>query len=302
MIDNFLGKDWAEKFLDNSVKDRLPFNYADLVVFAGSPEWRGRRISSLYNFILDNNTPTIFLGLGAGSTNSLPLDSNNLSSKEIQVFKNAKLITCRDCTATQINNELNLFVNNLPCPALFSSKNNKKIDKVQKIALIYGTDKATKSNNVSKTTYDYMIKLYTHMLKKYKNIEFSFVAHYIDELSYFESDFPDYQLFYSYDSKDYLDIYNNYDLVIGYRVHGIGISASLGIPGIMIAHDSRSRTVNGFNAEIINVNDSLEIADNLISTTIDTIQEKNSLLLEHKNFWKQKYINLLNNSIVQNHK
>lgn len=38
MIDNFLGRDFIEKFRDNSVKDRKPLDYADLVVFAGSPE------------------------------------------------------------------------------------------------------------------------------------------------------------------------------------------------------------------------------------------------------------------------
>ena len=44
MIDNFLGKDFIEKFRDNSVKDRKPMNYTDLVVFAGSPEWIGRKL------------------------------------------------------------------------------------------------------------------------------------------------------------------------------------------------------------------------------------------------------------------
>ena len=133
-IDNLLGKDWAEKFLDNSVKDRLPFNYADCVVFAGSPEWRGRRLSKLYEFIYNNNLPTIFLGLGAGSKRSLPLNKETLSDLEIQVFKSAKLISCRDCSSEKYtsDNELKLKVYNLPCPALFSSINEKTITSVKK--------------------------------------------------------------------------------------------------------------------------------------------------------------------------
>ena len=75
--------------------------------------------------------------------------------------------------------------------------------------------------------------------------------------------FPDIDINYSYDSKDYIDIYNKFDLVIGGRVHGIGMSASLGIPGIMIKHDSRSSTTDGFLATSINigtsVNDIVEI-------------------------------------------
>mgnify|MGYP002311925951 CR=1 FL=1 len=30
------------------------------------------------------------------------------------------------------------------------------------------------------------------------------------------------QIFYSYDSKEYADIYDHFDLVVGGRVHGIG--------------------------------------------------------------------------------
>ena len=62
MIDNFLGKDFIEKFRDNSVKDRKPMDYTDLVVFAGSPDWIGRRLKKLYTEILNNKIPTIFLG------------------------------------------------------------------------------------------------------------------------------------------------------------------------------------------------------------------------------------------------
>ncbi|MBA1433147.1 MAG: hypothetical protein FAF04_06050 [Epsilonproteobacteria bacterium] len=64
LIDNLVGKDFIEKFLDNSVKERPHMDYADMVVFAGSPEWRGRRLTKLYQEINTYDIPTIFLGLG----------------------------------------------------------------------------------------------------------------------------------------------------------------------------------------------------------------------------------------------
>lgn len=138
------------------------------------------------------------------------------------------------------------------------------------------------------------MKAYKHILKSYGNeYEIEFIAHYIDELTHFQTDFPNQKIKYSYDSKDYLDIYSQYDLVIGYRVHGIGISASMAIPGIMIAHDSRSQTVKGFKASVLNVGESFDTVEHLIDKKINFIAQENKTLIDHKQQYKNIYHELI---------
>lgn len=298
MIDDFLGRDFIEKFKDNSVKDRKAMNYADMVVFAGSPEWVGRRLKKLYSEILINEIPTIFLGLGTGSKNPLEYTEKYFNNTEKEVFeKYTKIITVRD------ENTLNAFksfefASYLPCPALFSSKTNNKIKNVKKIGLIYSTVNAEGGNNVSLETYKFLLKFYQELLNIYSyKYEFEFVSHYIDELSEFKKDFPNKQIKYSYDSKDYLDIYSKYDLVIGYRVHGIGMCASLGIPGIMISHDGRSKTVKGFLADEIFIDMTFLEIRKIVENVILNIESKSQKLLEHKEKTKNDYLELFSKYI-----
>ncbi|MDB1122448.1 polysaccharide pyruvyl transferase family protein [Vibrio algarum] len=293
-VDNALGKDFIEKFNDNSVKDRLPMDYADMVIFAGSPEWRGMRTQKLYSSILEYNLPTLFLGLGTNG--KFEFNESAFSKDEMAVFKKAKVVTCRDQNTTDGLSDVSAKF--LPCPALFSSPTESLVKKVKRIGLIYGTNNSAKNNNVSKETYEYLMQIYNRIITEFgSDYEIEFVAHYIDELSEFKKDFPEQKLRYSFDSKDYLDIYSQYDLIIGYRVHGVGMCASMGIPGIMIAHDPRAVTVKGFKAKIHNVGEGEE---KLIATTkdlINNIEELSSELLEHKKETKQKYLQLFSQNL-----
>ncbi|GAA4494213.1 polysaccharide pyruvyl transferase family protein [Pseudaeromonas paramecii] len=288
-IDNLLGKDFLEKFLDNSVKDRLPMDYADMVVFAGSPEWRGLRMTKLYRSIREYQLPTLFMGLG--TSGKFTFDDRHFTADEQAVFKAAKLITCRD---TDTKESLQpLPVHQLPCPALFSSPTQQQVKEVKRIGLIYGTKSAVACNNVSEHTHDYLMQIYRHILARYgDSYEIEFVAHYIDELSPFPQDFPGQTLRYSFDSKDYLEIFGRYDLVIGHRVHGIGISASQGIPGIMIAHDPRAVTVKGFQAAMVPVGAPLAELEQLIDERLADIGRFSQALLEHKAATQTRYLDL----------
>ncbi|MFH7585824.1 polysaccharide pyruvyl transferase family protein [Oceanimonas smirnovii] len=294
MIDNKLGKDFIEKFLDNSVKDRAPMDYADMVVFAGSPEWRGRRTRKLYDSILEFNLPTVFLGIGTSGPFSF--NDEHFSPEEQKVFREAQLITTRD--KNTLEGLQPLKAQHLPCPALFSSKRTKIVKNVKRIALMYGTNSAVASNNVSEKTYQYMMEVYNRILADFgAEYEIEFVSHYIDELSPFKRDFPNQPVRYSYDAKDYLDVYDRYDLVIGYRVHGIGISASLGIPGIMLSHDERSVTVKGFEAELVNIGTDYSIFKENIKATISNIEAKSTALQKHKDETREKYLSLFREHI-----
>ena len=98
---------------------------------------------------------------------------------------------------------------------------------------------------------------------------------------------------HSYDSKDYLDIYKKFDLVIGPRVHGIGMSASMGIPGILIAHDMRGDTGKGFMAKIIRDDEPYHNIHDIIRGIVKNIESYNKELINHKNVIGQKYIRIL---------
>lgn len=297
IIDGLLGKNVLEKFLDNSVKEYNPMDYADLVVFAGSPEWRGKRTIKLYRSIVEYQIPTLFLGIGLGAGGQFSFTDQYFSKDEQYVFNHAKLITARDRYASE--NLQPLSVHQLPCPALFSSTQEKTVKQVKKVGLIYSTNKAANGNKISTDTYHYMMKMYQQLLEKFgEYYEFEFIAHYIDELSEFKNDFSDSRLHYSYDSKDYLDIYNQFDLVIGCRVHGIGISASMGIPGMMIAHDNRSDTVQGFCAELIKVGDDFSKIIGTFNKMVAGIESYSLSLQKHKMETAKKYFSLLQNCLL----
>lgn len=235
--------------------------FIDLAVFAGTPSWSGKRSKEFYDIILKDNIPSVYLGIGMAN------EPIHLENYEKKVLKNALLISAREKYTENFLKEYNAKF--IPCPALFSSKINREVCEVKKIGLIYAISKTNKFNNINISASNYMNNLYKEILKKYSfQIEIEFIAHYIEEIPEFYKNYPEEIIRYSYDSKDYLDIYSNYDLVIGSRVHGIGISASLGIPGIMIGHDGRANTVKGFLADIItdktDLNEALEIINNTI--------------------------------------
>jgi len=286
---SFKGKRKLESFFrigfwDNSFKDEMSLDFIDYVIFAGSPEWMGRKLLPLYEKLFKYEKSIIYLGIGSGEK----LNFNEIKSPYIDVLKKARLITVRDLMTYELLKPLNPYY--LPCPALFSSVYEKEIKELKKIGLIFATDKAVVNNKVSKETYQYILNLYNLLIENY---ECEIVCHYIDELPDVYKHFGNIKVYYSYDSKDYLDIYKKFDLVIGPRVHGIGISASMGIPGILISHDQRGDTGKGFLANIIDIDTPIEDIIEIINVTSANIEKINSNLLEYKKVSKENYIHLL---------
>ena len=118
------------------------------------------------------------------------------------------------------------------------------------------------------------------MIEKY---DCELVCHYIEELDYINEDFPGVVYNYSYDSSSYFSIYGKFDMVIGCRVHGIGISASLGIPGVAINHSIRSDTVKNMGAELIDIKTSdIMEAISIIEKLSNKIVEASKRLKKNK--------------------
>ncbi len=290
---NFKGKGIISEIFrignyDNSWKDDMRAENIDLALFAGSPEWYGNRLKNMYKVIKEADIPTIFLGLGAGSSEIF--DPSESVVRE--VLSKALIITTRDKYTEKLLKEFDAIY--VPCPAFLAAKSNRKVERVTKIGLIYATNETLKGNNVSKRMHDYLIPLYLQLAKEFR---VGIVCHYVDEIDKAIQELPGIDIYYSYDSKDYVDIYNQFDLVVGGRVHGIGISASLGIPGIMIKHDERSSTTDGFLAKSIQVGTDYQEVKALIQDMSAYIGRYSENLLEHKENVMQMYVNLLRDKL-----
>lgn len=84
-------------------------------------------------------------------------------------------------------------------------------------------------------------------------------------------------------------------------VHGIGVAASLGIPGIAIAHDSRGSTTKGFLADIVPIGTDLESIYRIIDHSAVTIREKSIALQKHKEETMTQYKQLVASALKSPH-
>ena len=286
---NFKGKGILQELFrighfDNSFKDDMELSDISFVLFAGSPEWYGNRLIPLYSAIEKNNLPTIFFGLGSGDSSSFEKAIPEVK----RVLSKSLFISTRDHSTEELLKDYGARY--IPCPAFLSADRNHLVKNISKIGLIYATDRTVKGNNVSRQMHEYILQLYPEIMKYY---EVGIVCHYIDELEQARSEFPNADIYYSYDAKDYADIYDNFDFVVGGRVHGIGMSASLGIPGLMIKHDARSDTTDGFLADFVYSSTSVDETMEKLKKNLDQVESQSARLLHHKKEVMEQYASLL---------
>jgi hypothetical protein len=277
---------------DNSLKRYMDAGFIDLVVFAGTPEWSNYRCLPLYEMINQYGLPALAIGVGLRNENDNPMIKDAIGRFKLLTVRSPDLIE-------QISEREAIY---LPCPSIAAATaaQEKTIKAVKKVALIYSGDNSRSVlwNCVSTETYAYLKGLYDRLLQEYsEDFEFSVVCHYCDELPYAIADFPKVDCLYSFDAKDYFDIYNNFDLVIGCRVHGLGICASMGIPGIGIAHDFRSGTLQGFLADVATIDTDYQTVFEMFDKAVGAISEKNRELLAHKNKVVRAYTDLIDGAI-----
>lgn len=282
-------------FWDNSIKFDSDMSFADMAVFAGTPEWWDMRCVNFYEHIINNRLPTMFLGLG--SIGELyPCVREVLSHTELLTFRDEKFLSSPELKP--------YHALALPCPAMQAAKigREKRISEVKHIGLVFGVNQkeAVVWNCVPDDTYNFLQKFYKKFIRKYrKDCKISVVCHYIDELA------PAYRIFaddgvdilYSYDSRDYLDIYADFDLVISPRVHGCGIAASLGIPSISIVHDDRGTTTKGFLSEVFDIT----VSDDELFAAVERMRQNiaslNDKLITHKKKVFDRYVELVRDNL-----
>ena len=201
--------------INNSWSSDHDIEFFDYVIFAGTPEWQGFMVSPITESLLNAKKKPIIFYLGIGMFEHLKDKSfDDLFDIDKRILNLAKLITVRDSDTKKLLEPVKAKL--FPCPAIFSSENHTKRTKLKKIA--FSSQSLTGYQPIDKTTYQYSRKLLDMLSKNY---DVSIVGHYVNDIyAWKDLGFP---VLYSYDSNDYFDIYNNFDLTITTRVHGAGI-------------------------------------------------------------------------------
>ena len=140
---DFRGKGLINSFIrlgsaDNSFKSGMTTNGINLVIVAGSPGWYGKYTSPLYDLVGRNKIPIAFIGIGSHHIDPQSMPGFLSRFGFCDTLSTAQLITVRDTTTEHALERFGVF--RLPCPALFFSTVERKISKVNRIALIYSTD------------------------------------------------------------------------------------------------------------------------------------------------------------------
>lgn len=287
---------------DNSFKIYFTEKFIDWIIIAGSPGWFTLDSKPLYNYALKHEIPLIFLGIGS------PNPDLKIPKITYKALKKSILRTVRDNSTKILLENLGFSAVLLPCPAFFASSFEKRINKVKKVGLVFSSYNSTINNRISKNTFKKLLELYSSLIKfiNVSGLEVAFITHYIDELydfktnNYFKINIP---IYYSYDAKEYIKIYNEFDVIVTFRLHGAILSASLGIPSIYLSHDYRGEAINLLKGiqkikiltDTINFSEILKLFENLI----DKIDEINIKLIQQKIFFKEKYKRLLKPILVE---
>lgn len=282
-------------FFDNSVKPNRDYSYVDWVIFAGTPEWSSGRMCDLYSAIIRYQLPVIILGVGGNAD----LYCENFR----EVIQKSKLFTVRSESTLKAVEKQGFSASLMPCPALLCAPTvwEKTIIKVKRIGLIFHAtrDDSVIWNGFSAQAYAFMMSLFQQVITDYgETHEISLVCHYIDEVAVARAAFPDLNVAYSHDAADYFEIYSTYDLVIGPRVHGVGVAASMGIPGIAISHDQRGSTTAGFLADILDINDDPEASRTTVRQVIEAAPAKSAQLREHKAQTMERYVEMVREAMA----
>lgn len=212
----------------------------DYVIFAGTPEWTGGiRSGKLHDYILRQNVRCSFLGVGLGS----PEEPNETLARVLQ--ERTDVFVARDTFAFNTASSANIPTERCSCPAILSCQTaTQRPAQPRRIGMVLQSDK-TLWHSIPTKVRTYLIQQFKILSAHYEPV---YIAHYLDDLALAKS--LNLPCRYSFRAEDFESLYEDCDLVISTRVHGAGIAASLGIPSILISHDGRAETGQGFGAII----------------------------------------------------
>ncbi|MCK7510199.1 MAG: hypothetical protein MZV70_43275 [Desulfobacterales bacterium] len=196
---------------------------ADYMIIAGSPEWRiGGRMEALFRFVLENSVPCAFLAVGAGSGARSAWTAIRMNCCAEFWGAPGELVTVRDENAGLA---LGAYGPKLPpCTALFAAKSNRLRTGPGVVGLVF-QNCTQRFNSVSPATHAQLVGQYRKIMERHGSCRV--ICHTATDFTAALQAFPGADIRYSALAEDYEGIYDACDFVIGPRVHGSGMAASL---------------------------------------------------------------------------
>lgn len=278
----------APKF-DNSIRTDMDLSAIDAVVFAGTPEWFGVMVRPLVNRIARRKVPVAYLGLGVFEKTSAQ-SYEQIPAEDRECLEGAKVVTVRDQTTAALLAPLS--PSRLPCPALFAAEQARHRSgpaQGRKLRIALSMQGCAESNGQRMETesFEFAKALFARLAERY---DCQLVCHYIEDLTELRALFGgSMEMLYAYDPRDYMDLYDSFDLTVTTRVHGAGLCASLGIPSLVIGHSARSSTAEGFLSELIDPSTvSLDEAVRRVESF--AVAKKSAALITHKQKSQDAYL------------
>jgi hypothetical protein len=272
--------------IDNSITCQNDLDFFDIFLFAGSPEWYGKRFKKLFPKILESKLDILMLGIGCGDT------KYKFSANEKRIIKKAKLITTRDYKAYEVITEISKNpVYCLPCPSIFSARSFKDVTGGGKIGVCIQSDTPDTIHKIDLKSYNRIVKMINRLIKEGYDVEL--ILHYASEYDRFQQ-FKSI-INYSMNTEDYHAIYRKFDLVISSRLHGGLFAYANGIPAILINDDKRCIGASNEVKHFI-----YKDADKICTGCIESIDfnEWIKYIIKNINTKKSTYLKLLKEVLI----
>ncbi len=226
---------------DNSFGPHNDINFFDAVVFCGSPGWFGGRLHGLYEKLSTFHGQVLFLGIGASNR------AVKLSKTEVDVLRSAAVVTVRDeYLHGELTNRYGIECEWITCPAFLAAPSTVEPDPTSKIGLVYTAAHTNRGHRVSAEHEALQNAIFHRVIEQHPDTEV--VCNYYDEVDTAATLFGRERVRYAFDALDYPSLMGEYRYVVSSRVHGCGISSSVGVPNILLGHDRRAATVAGFGS------------------------------------------------------
>jgi len=271
---------------DNDLDYNLKF--IDYIIFAGTPQWLLVN-EKIYEYAMKNNIHMSLIGVG--NSNKHP-DWGHLEDLLDRISKSEliDIATTRDRSAYDRLNEYGIKSDILPCPAgLCSRCNGPMIDKPKQYYCLSFTDInpyiVNGNNFIIYQYYDLCKWIVSYLLTNAKQEEIKVIAHSVIDIDIAKRLFPNIDILYSSNYRDYYTWYSNCKLFIGNRVHGSICALSHRSPAIFIGTDERSGTLAVYNE---------------LTPAIRTIDGNPSNLCNKLDEIKNQLSGMINNFIVYN--
>jgi hypothetical protein len=255
----------------------LGTKYIDHVVFAGTPEWN-RECLDMYRAIAKYDIPFSFLGVGGRACaaemvyNASGLGTYVPGLLNKKVYGKAKVRIVRDQLA-----KASLYNSTLVCCPSFFANDCLDLEPRGKLrrAAVSWQDGSVRVCGVRNSL---LVEAITELAEKHN---LPAICHSYDD--FVSASHRGLKTIYSSHFEDFFDIYKEFDLIVGFRVHAGGFASTLGIPSITVPHDDRANTVRHFGSVVCPYPD---LEDTFDQIDDNWIREQSEKIIELK---KEKY-------------